>query len=98
LLETTLSGLCKKWAKGEALRELSRALVLETKSSLGLDCQNTGHLYTGTATHGPWSLEYVLLVKRGLSVLYGNPRTSAAVCMSQTIESEQERMRYGQVA
>ena len=29
---------------------------------------------------------------------YEGPRMSAAVCMSQTIENEQEQMKYGQVA
>jgi len=92
LLETTLSGLCKKWEKGRHLGSFSRTLILLIKSSLGLDCRNTGRLYTGTAAHGPWSLKYVHLVKRGLSVSYGTPRTSAAVCMSRTIENEQEQM------
>jgi len=45
-----------KWVKGEALGELSRTLILRIKSSLGLDCRNTGRLYTGTTAHGPWSL------------------------------------------
>ena len=42
--------------KGEAQGELSRMLILQIKLSLGLDCQNTGHLYTGGSVHGPWSL------------------------------------------
>jgi len=53
LLEMTLSGLCKKWEKGEALGELSRTLILLIKSSLGLDCRNTRHLYTGRSAHRP---------------------------------------------
>ena len=44
-------------------------VVLETKSSLGLDCQNTECLYTGTSAHGPRILVEVLLVKEELSVL-----------------------------
>ena len=56
LLETTQSSLCKRWGKGEAQGELSRTLILQIKSSLGLDCWNTGCLYTGGSVHGPWSL------------------------------------------
>jgi len=44
-------------------------VVLETKSSLGLDCRNTECLYTGTSVHGPRFLGEVLLVMTGLSVL-----------------------------
>ena len=33
--------------------ELSRMLILIIKSRLGLDCRNTGHLYTGRSAHGP---------------------------------------------
>jgi len=43
-------------------------VVLETKSSLGLDCRNTEHLYIGTSTHGPRLLGEVLLVMTELSV------------------------------
>jgi len=44
-------------------------VVLETKSSLGLDCRNTERLYTGTSMHGPRLLGEVLLVVMELSVL-----------------------------
>jgi len=44
-------------------------VVLETKSSLGLDCRNTERLYTGTSAHGPRLLGEVLLVVTKLSVL-----------------------------
>jgi len=43
-------------------------VVLETKSSLGLDCRNTERLYTGTSAHGPRLLGEVLLVVTELSV------------------------------
>jgi len=44
-------------------------VVLETKSSLRLDCRNTERLYTGTSVHGPRLLGEVLLVVTELSVL-----------------------------
>jgi len=65
-------------------------LILLIKSSLGLDCQNTGRLYTGRWVHMLQSLRQVVLVKRHLFVTYEGPRISAAVCMSRTIEHEQE--------
>ena len=37
-------------------REGLTIVVLETKSSLGLDCRNTGCLYTSRVAHGPQSL------------------------------------------
>jgi len=43
-------------------------VVLETKSSLGLDCQNTECLYIGTSVHRPRLLGEVLLVVTELSV------------------------------
>jgi len=43
-------------------------VVLETKSSLGLDCRNTERLYTGMSAHGPRLLGEVLLVMTGLSI------------------------------
>ena len=44
-------------------------VVLKTKSSLGLDCRNTEHLYTGMSAHRPRLLGEVLLVVTKLSVL-----------------------------
>jgi len=44
-------------------------VVLETKSSLGLDCRNTECLYTGTSAHEPRLLGEVLLVVTKLSAL-----------------------------
>jgi len=67
-------------------------LILRIKSSLGLDCRNTGRLYTGRRVHVLLSLRQVVLVKRGLSVTYEGPWISAAVCMSRTIENEREQM------
>jgi len=43
-------------------------VVLETKSSLRLDCRNTERLYTGMSAHGPRLLGEVLLVVTELSV------------------------------
>jgi len=65
VLETTQSVLGNK----EVVCEGFDMVVLETKSSLGLDCQNTEHLYTGTSVHGPRLLGEVLLVMTELSVL-----------------------------
>jgi len=57
------------WAKGKwSVKDLT-TVVLETKSSLGLDRQNTEHLYTGTSAHGLRLLGEVLLVVTKLSVL-----------------------------
>jgi len=64
LLEMTQSVLGKQV---EGLKELT-TVVLETKSSLGLDCRNTERLYTGTSAHGPRLLGEVLLVVMELSV------------------------------
>jgi len=66
MLEMTQSEVGKK---GEALWKGLTTVVLETKSSLGLDCWNTRCLYTGTSAHRPRILVEVLLVKEKLSVL-----------------------------
>jgi len=50
-----------------AMKDLT-TVVLETKSSLGLDCRNTECLYTSMSAHGPRLLGEVLLVMTELSV------------------------------
>ena len=85
LLEMTQSEVGKRGGTWEGMT----MVVLETKSSLGLDCQNMGQLYTGTSAHRPRTL---MLVKRELYISSFYLQTSAIVCISQTMENEQERM------